>query len=85
MCVQRAELGPLRVDRRIAEVAVRQYGVVTRAQLRTAGLSDPAITRRVQGGRLHRVHRRVFSVATRCSEIEGGSWRRCSPEVVAPS
>jgi len=50
------------VDQRIAAVATKQYGVVTRAQLRAAGLSDAAITRRAAAARLHRVHRGVFSV-----------------------
>jgi hypothetical protein len=62
MCVQRAELGPRSVDRAVADLAARQFGVVAREQLRAAGLSDAAITRRVANGRLHRVHRGVFSV-----------------------
>jgi very-short-patch-repair endonuclease len=62
VCVQRAELGPASVDRETARLAARQHGVVSRAQLREAGLSDAAITRRSEAGRLHVVHRGVYSV-----------------------
>ena len=54
----RAEL----VERRIAEAASRQYGVISRRQLRALGLSDAAIGRRVKAGRLHQIQRGVFSV-----------------------
>ena len=43
-------------------IAGRQRGVVTRAQLRAAGLSVEAIDRRLRAGRLHRVHRGVYLV-----------------------
>lgn len=36
--------------------------MVTRAQLREAGLTDRAIDRRLESGRLHRVHRGVYLV-----------------------
>ena len=49
-------------DGGLAELAAAQYGVVARGQLRAAGLSDTAIARRVQAGRLHRVHRGVYAV-----------------------
>jgi very-short-patch-repair endonuclease len=62
MCVERAESGPVRVDRLIGALAARQHGVVTRAQLRDAGLSDAAITRRLPAGRLHRLHTGVYAV-----------------------
>lgn len=44
------------------EVAERQHGLITRSQLRNLGLSETAIWRRVQTGRLERVHRSVFRV-----------------------
>ncbi|HEY5429646.1 MAG TPA: type IV toxin-antitoxin system AbiEi family antitoxin domain-containing protein, partial [Solirubrobacteraceae bacterium] len=53
---------PSGVDAEIARLAVRQHGNVTRAQLRAVGLSDNAIFHRVGVGRLHRIHRGVFSV-----------------------
>jgi very-short-patch-repair endonuclease len=49
-------------DVRIAEIAARQHGVVSVAQLRRASLGDEAIHRRVVAGRLHRVHRGVYAV-----------------------
>lgn len=60
MAAIRAEMIP--PDRAIAEMAARQYGVVSRAQLRGLGLSDSAIARRVEAGRLHRVHGGVYAV-----------------------
>ena len=48
--------------RRVAELAERQHGVVTRAQLVELGLADSGIARRVRDGRLHRVHRGVYAV-----------------------
>ena len=50
------------VDGRIAKLATRQHGVVTRAQLRTVGLSEAAIDGRVRRKWLHRVHQRVYAV-----------------------
>jgi hypothetical protein len=50
------------LDARVARVAARQHGLVTRTQLREVGLGDTAITKRVKAGRLHRVHRGVFKV-----------------------
>jgi hypothetical protein len=47
---------------RIARVAERQGGVVSRGQLRALGLSDAAITRLVQSGWLYRIHPGVFAV-----------------------
>jgi very-short-patch-repair endonuclease len=42
-------------------MASKQHGVVSIAQLRRFGLSEKAITRRVDGGLLHRVHRGVYA------------------------
>jgi very-short-patch-repair endonuclease len=52
----------VRVDRRIASLAAEQFGVVARAQLRELGLTESAIARRVDAGRLHRVRRGVYAV-----------------------
>lgn len=49
---------PLEV--RIARVAARQHGVVTRGQLREAGLTRDAIDERVRTGRLRVLHRGVY-------------------------
>lgn len=55
----RSRLGP---DEAIARLAARQHGVVSRAQLRSAGIGDGSIARRIQSSRLHRVHRGVYLV-----------------------
>jgi very-short-patch-repair endonuclease len=49
-------------DRVLAEMARRQHGVVTVAQLVTSGVSRRAIERRVESGHLHRIHRGVYVV-----------------------
>jgi len=46
----------------VADLARRQYGVVTRTQLRTIGLGRRAIELRIANGRLHVVHRGVYAV-----------------------
>src|SRR3954452_21721754 len=58
----RVEFGPPLVDRRVAELARRQYGVVATWQLAELGLPQQAVSHRVAAGRLHRVHHGVYSV-----------------------
>lgn len=55
----------------IARAAARQHGVVTHRQLRDAGLSRAAITKRAQGGRLHRLYQGVYAVGHVGLSIEG--------------
>ena len=50
------------VDRLIAEIAARQWGLITRTQLLDLGVGAQGIVERVRTGRLHRVHRGVYSV-----------------------
>jgi very-short-patch-repair endonuclease len=52
----------MRPQSRIAVIAARQCGVVTRRQLRDAGIGPEAIKRRIRGGLLHPVHRGVYLV-----------------------
>jgi very-short-patch-repair endonuclease len=52
-------------DRIIAELAGRQHGVVSRAQLLDAGVSPSAIDTRLRGSRLHPLHRGVYAVGHR--------------------
>ena len=49
-------------DAFIAGLAARQHGVVSTAQLRSAGISFPGINRRLETARLHRIHRGVYAV-----------------------
>lgn len=46
----------------VVEIAERQHGVISTAQLRRAGLSEDAIRARALAGRLHRVHRGAYAV-----------------------
>jgi very-short-patch-repair endonuclease len=46
----------------LALIAADQHGVVTRSQLLQAGLTNAAITRRAETGRLHRIHLGVYAV-----------------------
>jgi hypothetical protein len=50
------------VDHAIAALASRQYGVVTREQLRALGLSEDEIDYRIAVGRLRVIHRAVYAV-----------------------
>ena len=49
-------------DLRVAQVASRQHGNISRAQLLACGLDDHAIARRVRAGTLHRVYPGVYAV-----------------------
>jgi very-short-patch-repair endonuclease len=49
-------------DGRVAEIAAQQHGVISQAQLIGAGLSTSTISRSVESGRLHRIHRGVYAV-----------------------
>jgi predicted transcriptional regulator of viral defense system len=57
-------------ERRMAAIASRQHGIVTRAQLAAIGIDKSGITRRIDAGRLHRLHRGVYAVGHRSL-----SWR----------
>src|SRR3954469_10569812 len=49
-------------DQGLAEIARRQYGVVSRRELADIGFGGRAIARRVQSRRLHRLYRGVYAV-----------------------
>jgi very-short-patch-repair endonuclease/predicted transcriptional regulator of viral defense system len=57
-----SESGVISVDRAVADLAARQQGVVARAQLVRVGLDPRAIDRRLEAGRLRRLHRGVYLV-----------------------
>jgi very-short-patch-repair endonuclease len=59
------------LDAEIATLAERQYGVVSRRQLRECGLRESGIDRRLRAGRLHLLHPAVFSVGHRLIPREG--------------
>jgi very-short-patch-repair endonuclease len=55
----------------VAELAGGQWGVVSLAQLRAAGLSYDAVRSRVRAGRLHRLHHGVYAVGHTVLKREG--------------
>lgn len=59
------------LDAAIAELAELQHGVVTRIQLAGLGLGRGAIDHRLKCGRLHLIHRGVFTVGHRLTSREG--------------
>jgi predicted transcriptional regulator of viral defense system len=73
----------VKADAKVARIAARQHGVVTVAELAQAGLSAPAISRRVAAGRLHRIHRGVYAVGHRGLSQEGGWMAAVLPAVMA--
>jgi very-short-patch-repair endonuclease len=58
----RRELDNNTLDRRIAEIAARQHGLITSAQLVGLGVDSSRASRRAQAGRLHRLYRGVYAV-----------------------
>jgi very-short-patch-repair endonuclease len=67
------------IDRAVAQIAANQHGVVSNAQLAGAGVGHRSISRRVQAGRLHRLHRGVYAVGHMRLSFEG----RCVAAVLA--
>jgi predicted transcriptional regulator of viral defense system len=55
----------------VAELATRQWGVVSVEQLRALGVSKDAVQRRVRAGRLHRLHHGVYAVGHTVIRREG--------------
>src|SRR4051794_21191015 len=74
-----------KLDTRLARLAANQWGIVTVEQLLACGLSRPAITRRVQAGRLHPLHRGVYAVGHTNLAREGhflAAVKACGPNAV---
>lgn len=65
---------PPPVDLRIGALAGAQGGVVSRGQLAAAGLTADGVLHRVQVGRLHRIHPRVYAVGHRAVSRLGCEW-----------
>jgi very-short-patch-repair endonuclease len=59
------------LDRLIADLATRQHGVVSRAQLLLAGFTRRTLDHRVAMRRLHVVHLGVYAVGHRCLSTDG--------------
>jgi predicted transcriptional regulator of viral defense system len=59
------------LDARIARLAERQHGVVSLTQLKALGLSASGARKRVNAGRLHRVHSGVFAVGHARLDVRG--------------
>ena len=58
-------------DHALAELAARQHGVVSVAQLIRLGLRPSSIKHRVRIGRLHRVYRGVYAVGYKRLTLDG--------------
>lgn len=74
------------LDASISEIARRQHGVLTLAQMLEFGLSSRAVQQRAKVGRLHRVHRGVYSLAPPALLSRHGRWMAavlaCGPAAV---
>jgi very-short-patch-repair endonuclease len=70
-CPMRPQSAPQTPDWRLAEIAGRQHGVITTAQLTRLAFDSRAVTRRLDSGRLHRIHRGVYAVGHSCLSQEG--------------
>jgi hypothetical protein len=69
----------------IGDLAERQHGVVSRAQLSALGLARGAIGHRIEVGRLRQVHRGVYTIGHRLLSREGrwmGAVLACGPGAV---
>ena len=55
------QIGSAHPEVRLAQIAAKQHGVVSRRQLRAIGLDDAAIRRRLVRGYLHRVYTGVYA------------------------
>ena len=70
------------VERRIARIASRSHGVVTRAELLAAGITAAEIKRRGRKGGLIRVHRGVYRVGHTAPSLEAryiAAVKACGP------
>jgi very-short-patch-repair endonuclease len=69
----------------VAELAAEQYGVVDIDELAACGLDKDAVARRVDDGRLHPLHKRVYAVGHPNVPIRGrflAAVKACGPGAV---
>jgi predicted transcriptional regulator of viral defense system len=59
------------LDITVSRLAARQHGIVSLAQLEAVGLGRSGVRDRVAAGRLHRIHRGVYSVGHSLLSAEG--------------
>jgi very-short-patch-repair endonuclease len=74
-----------RADRAVAELAARQWAIVSLSELRECGLSKTAVGVRVRRGNLHPVHHGVYAVGHRNVALEGrflAAVKACGPRTV---
>jgi predicted transcriptional regulator of viral defense system len=55
----------------VSELAGRQWGVVTRAQMLSLGLSTSVVDAWVRRGRIHRVHQGIYALGHTALRAEG--------------
>lgn len=58
-------------ERRLADLARRQHGIVERGQLLGLGIEPGAIKRKINAGRLHVIHRGVYAVGHTAITVRG--------------
>lgn len=61
----------VRSHKRLARLVDHQYGLVSTRQLQALGYSTAAVDRAIKAGRLHRVHRGVYTVGYRRLDDHG--------------
>src|SRR3954452_15053260 len=59
------------MEAEMVRLAERQYGVVSRQQLRALGLKESAIDRKLRAERLHELNQAVYAVGHRLVPREG--------------
>jgi hypothetical protein len=70
------------LDRRVSELAARQYGVVTLGQLLGLGLGEHGIYERVRTRRLLRLHRGIYAVGH--EQLRGDGYRLAAVMACGP-
>lgn len=68
--VDKSSLRPRRWDLEIAWIANRQHGLISLEQLEGMGMDRRTVAARERSGRLHRIHRGVYSVGHVSSTME---------------
>jgi predicted transcriptional regulator of viral defense system len=74
-----------RLDAEVGRIAGAQFGVVSLEQLEGLGLTDDAVVKRAESGRLYRVHQGVYSLMPRVTTQRGlfmAAVLACGPDAV---